>query len=141
MNGVSSKNASERKPPIPVKSAGKPLVSKMPMRWSLRSSPPNASIVGAASETPTSCPDMRRPLKVTPLGAQPMASASAALRSVSPIPESITKRDSTEPSTVTGTVTRWCRYSKGGTAATLTPSHGPNGRPVGSGACRRGMSS
>ena len=35
----------------------------------------------------------------------------------------------------------WCRYSKGGTAATLTPSHRPNRRAVGSGACRRGMSS
>ena len=50
--------------------------------------------------------------------------------------------DGTEVTTlvnVTGTVTRWCRYSKGGTAATLTPSHRPNRRAVGSGACRRGM--
>ena len=96
----------------------------MPTRSSVRSSPPSASVVGAASETATSWPDMRRPLKVAPVGAQPIASASDALRSVSPIPESITKRDSTEPPTVTGTVTRWCRYSNGwhgGDANTLTP--------------------
>ena len=109
VNGVSSKNASERKPPIPAKSAGKPLMSKMPTRSSLRSSPPKARVVGAASGTATSWPDMRRPLKVAPVGvaADGVGQRGAEERQPDPGVEHEARLD--RPSTVTGTVTRWCR--------------------------------
>ena len=69
---------------------------------------------------------MRRPLKV--LAARHAADGVGERRaetSVSPIPESSTKRDSSEPSTVTGTVTRCVqvleRDRTDGDANTLTP--------------------
>jgi hypothetical protein len=73
---------------------------------------PTAIAGASASRAPTSCPDIRLPVSVSPFGAQPTARASLSVSTVGPIPVSGTKRASTSP-TRTGSVTRWSRYAEG----------------------------
>jgi hypothetical protein len=78
VKAVFSKNASERNPSRVASDAGNALMSSTPTAWPSRVSGPIVIGGASASGTLTSWPDMRRPVKVSPFGAQPTSCASAS---------------------------------------------------------------